>query len=67
LDDFPYAVRPGLEDIASTDAIVIEHVRLDQNLRRVFVQRDASPEEGEIPTLVYQAAKSTSFFTPMAI
>jgi len=35
LDNLPYTVRPRLEDVASTDAVVIEHIRLDQNLHRV--------------------------------
>jgi hypothetical protein len=37
LDNFPYTVRPWFEDVASTDAVVIEHIRLDQNLHRVDI------------------------------
>jgi hypothetical protein len=71
LNNFPYAVRPGLEDVASTDVVVIEHICLDQNLspskKKKENQREVVKEGRIYPTLVYHAAKSTSFLTPMAI
>ena len=32
LNGLPDGIRPGLEDIATTDAVVVEHVCIDQNL-----------------------------------
>ena len=32
LDDLPDAVRPWLEDVAARDVVVVDHVRLGENL-----------------------------------
>jgi hypothetical protein len=66
LDYLPDTVRPGFEDIAPTDTVVVEHICLDQNLCGVMISCETSMRT-HIRTFVYQAAKSTSFFTPMAI
>lgn len=37
LDNLPDTVRPGFEDIASADTVVVEHICLDQDLFEVTI------------------------------
>jgi hypothetical protein len=65
LDLLPNAIGPGLEDITSADAIIVEHVCFEKDLVQISVGR-FDGIRAKI-TFVYHAAKSTSFLTPIAI
>src|ERR1700722_18735255 len=66
LNFLPNAERPGLENVTTAHVVVVEHIPLEQNLQESSASFGV-PEDQRRQTLVYQAAKSTSFLTPMAI
>jgi len=63
LDLLPDAIGPGLEDVATTDAVVIHHIGFQQHLSKKISKAWLKNKLWYRPTFVYHPGKSTSFFT----